>query len=619
MRESSFINQNKQKWQEAERMLDQSPKDPDQLNDLFIQVTDDLSYSRTFYPNRSVRAYLNGLAQKIFSAIYQKRKFKFTRIKDFALEELPLIIYETRRNFLIAFLVFLVAFIIGVVSSKMYPDFAETILGPDYIEMTKENIAKGDPMAVYKAKGRFAMSLAITMNNLWVSFLTFVLGIVYGVGTLFVLISNGVMVGAFQYFFIERGLFWESFLAIWTHGTIEISAIVIAGAAGITMGRGLAFPGTYSRLRSFQQSAKRGLKIMVGIMPLFVVAGFFEGYLTRQTETPDAIRLIFILGCLAFIFFYFWLYPRMVYRRRGRKPLKKAVLAPELDQTIRFREIKTSGTIFNDAFIFFRQHLRFAFLLALGFAIVYCALVFGLSAESPDYLFGFDAFVLPVLSELNSFFINPEIPFLPAINIPLLATFFALVFRKLLQAANPGESITPLWLLVFKALPGVCVLYLILWTNSWFTFFLFVGIAFFPFLWMFISMQEKRNSIQALGRVFELLGRSYTKTLALILVFLLIGTITLSILDSVFFSIYFDLVSWIADFSDEQLSNISAVLQTGSALFFLMTILGLIAIGYGILYFTLLEVQEAPGILRAIANIGKQNRIRGIEKEDTSL
>ncbi|MEO0339862.1 MAG: stage II sporulation protein M [Bacteroidota bacterium] len=619
MRESSFINQNKQKWREAERMLDQNPKDPDQLNDLFIQVTDDLSYSRTFYPNRSVRAYLNGLAQKIFSAIYQKRKFKFSQLKNFAFEELPLIIYETRRNFLIATLVFLVAFTIGVVSSRMYPDFAETILGADYIEMTKENIAKGDPMAVYKAKGRFAMSLAITMNNVWVSFLTFILGIVYGIGTLFVLISNGVMVGAFQYFFIERGLFWESFLAIWTHGTIEISAIVIAGAAGLTMGRGLAFPGTYSRLRSFQQSAKKGLKIMVGIIPLFILAGFFEGYLTRQTDTPDAIRFVFILGCLAFIFFYFWLYPRMVHRRMGNRPVKKAVLAPELDQKIQFRAIKTSGTIFNDAFIFFRQNLRYFLFLSLGFSLIYCAFVFGLSSESPDYLFLFNALFLPVLSELNSFFINPDMPLLPAINIPLFATFFALVSRKLLKAANPGEAITPLWLLVFKALPGVCVLYLIMWTNSWFTFFVFVGLAFFPFLWMFISMQEKKNSIQALARVFELLGRSYLKTLALILVFMLIGTIALSIIDTIFFSIYFDLVSWLADFSDEQLNNISVVLQVGSAIFFLLTILSLITIGFGILYFTLLEIQEAPGLLKAISSIGKQNRIRGLEKEDSSL
>ena len=76
---------------------------------------------------------------------------------------------------------------------------------------------------------------------------------------------------------IKKGLFVESFLTIWIHGTLEISAIIIAGAAGLTMGKGLVFPGTFRRIQAFQRSARRGLKIMVGIFPIFVVAGFIEG------------------------------------------------------------------------------------------------------------------------------------------------------------------------------------------------------------------------------------------------------------------------------------------------------------------------------------------------------
>jgi hypothetical protein len=74
MRETNFIEQNKAKWSEFEGVLDASNRDPDQLNDLFIQVTDDLSYSRSFYPNRSVRVYLNGLGQRTFGAIYKVRR-----------------------------------------------------------------------------------------------------------------------------------------------------------------------------------------------------------------------------------------------------------------------------------------------------------------------------------------------------------------------------------------------------------------------------------------------------------------------------------------------------------------------------------------------------------------
>ena len=71
MRETHFIKQNKDKWKEFERILEFKEKDPDKLNDLFVQITDDLSYSRTYYPNRSVRVYLNNLAQQIFYSIYK--------------------------------------------------------------------------------------------------------------------------------------------------------------------------------------------------------------------------------------------------------------------------------------------------------------------------------------------------------------------------------------------------------------------------------------------------------------------------------------------------------------------------------------------------------------------
>ena len=76
MRESRFIAQNKQKWQEAETLLDSESKDPEKLGNLFVQVIDDLSYSRTYYPNRSVRVYLNKIARQFFSIIYSQRKEK---------------------------------------------------------------------------------------------------------------------------------------------------------------------------------------------------------------------------------------------------------------------------------------------------------------------------------------------------------------------------------------------------------------------------------------------------------------------------------------------------------------------------------------------------------------
>ena len=276
MRETKFIDQNKEKWEELEETMESRYYQPEKLLQLFVQILDDLSFSRTFYPNRSVRVYLNSLAQKIFFTIYKNRKSPFKRFSSFWIEELPQLVYESRKEFLLSFLIFAFSSLIGVLSTQMDPDFPTLILGEDYINMTLENIDSGDPMAVYKAKGAFGMSLGITINNLFVACLTFALGATY-LGAIIILVRNGIMVGVFQYFFIQKGLFYESFLTIWIHGTLEISAIIIAGAAGLTMGKGLVFPGTFRRIQAFQKSARRGLKIMVGIFPIFVAAGFIEG------------------------------------------------------------------------------------------------------------------------------------------------------------------------------------------------------------------------------------------------------------------------------------------------------------------------------------------------------
>jgi uncharacterized membrane protein SpoIIM required for sporulation len=123
------------------------------------------------------------------------------------------------------------------------------------------------------------------------------------------------MVGCFQYLFYEEGLLWESALTIWIHGSLEIPAIIIAGAAGIAMGNGWLFPKTYRRIDSFRMGARRGLKIIVGTVPVFIIAGFLESYLTRHTDLPNALRLIFILLCFSFVIFYFVIYPRKIFHR----------------------------------------------------------------------------------------------------------------------------------------------------------------------------------------------------------------------------------------------------------------------------------------------------------------
>ncbi len=364
MRESHFIEQNKKKWYSLEQLLTQKKKDPNKLSKLFIQITDDLAYARTFYPNRSVRVYLNGLAQSLFVNIYKNKKEKGNRFIFFWKEELPALVFHCRKQLLVSFFIFTLAVGIGVLSSIHEPDFCRVILGDRYIEMTQENIESGDPMAVYKSANELNMFLGITINNLRVDILTFVMGVFTSLGTIMILLFNGIMLGAFQYFFYEQGLFQESFLTIWVHGTVEITTIIIAGGAGIVLGQGLLFPGTYTRLQSFQISARKGFKLIIGILPLTIFAGFVEGFLTRYTELPDAIRAAFIGMCFIYVLFYFVWYP---YRKAGRGfkiNVKNVQLRPSKPFSLSLNTYKDNGQILIDTFQFLKKYIQQILLLS---------------------------------------------------------------------------------------------------------------------------------------------------------------------------------------------------------------------------------------------------------------
>jgi len=124
------------------------------------------------------------------------------------------------------------------------------------------------------------------------------------------------MLGSFQYFFHTKSLLLLSMSGIWMHGTIEIFSIVIAGAAGIRMGNSILFPGTYSRLHALQKGALEGIKIVTGLIPFFIIAGFIESYLTRHYQL-NWLSLTVILSSVLFMAFYFFVYPLILRNRNA--------------------------------------------------------------------------------------------------------------------------------------------------------------------------------------------------------------------------------------------------------------------------------------------------------------
>ncbi|MEO0726374.1 MAG: stage II sporulation protein M [Bacteroidota bacterium] len=614
MRETQFIKQNQEKWSEFEETLKGEAKDADRLRNLLVQITDDLSYTRTFYPNRSVRVYLNSLAQKVFLQLYRNRRTPLGKLVTFWTDELPQEIYRARSAFRLAFFLFVLCFGIGVLSCAMDAEFAEVVLGDDYVEMTRANIESGDPMAVYKEKGAFSMFLGITFNNLYVAFLAFTMGVFFGVGSIVILVSNAIMVGCFQYFFIKEGLFWDSFLTIWIHGTLEISAIVIATAAGITMGHGPAFPGTYTRLQAFQQSARRGAKIMLGTTPLFIIAGFLEGFMTRQTDTPDLIRGAFILICLLFVIVYFVWYPWFYHKMGFHNQKVDTQRLPE-DQTYELQtgRIKTSGEIFSEIFVLFRKHSRAMLLAIFGGALAYCLVIFNLSDVSTEELLPFNTeswifnpynFVLLFAARDG----NWLIPLAGTLMLYLVSVqAFRAIDRELEQTI---DRLAYLRLFFGLLLVVLCVCFLSWWLLAIIAFILPLALLF-----TYVSYRDRIYVFKGIQRVFFLMKGAYWRTVGMSLLLLVLGLTLFSIVNTVVAHLLFQLINWLVyaeqAILDEWSLRMNTFLLASIASFIWM----LLFLGTGLLYYTLREINEGTDLRKKLAAIGQGRRIRGLERE----
>ncbi|MEJ7739126.1 MAG: stage II sporulation protein M [Chitinophagaceae bacterium] len=308
MREAQFLKQNAEKWKQYEQDVHKST-DPDLFADRFAEITDDLSYSKTFYADSNITRYLNGLASLFHQKIYKNKKEKSGRIWNFWQFELPYLFRQYHRHLLYSFLFFAVFTFLGVISAKYDDSFLRLILGDGYVNMTNENIEKGDPFGVYKQQGQVFMFLQIAFNNIRVAFIAFALGTFFSLGTVLLLMHNGLMLGSFEYYFFAKGLGLQSILVVFIHGTLEISAIVIAGCSGLVLGNSILFPKTFSRWESVARGGRNGVKIVFGLVPIFLAAAFLESFVTRYTAMPMWMSGSILLLSLAFIIWYFVIYP----------------------------------------------------------------------------------------------------------------------------------------------------------------------------------------------------------------------------------------------------------------------------------------------------------------------
>ncbi|MDP4263102.1 MAG: stage II sporulation protein M [Bacteroidota bacterium] len=306
MREALFIKKNRDRWLKNQAM---PAEDADDMAKDFTQLVDDLAYAKTFYPSSKVTQFINAEASKIYLSIYKNRKEESNRLVTFWKYDLPLTVHKHHVTILFSFIVFIIFFSIGFFVSRQDESVASTLLPPGYIDVTQEYIDKKNPFGIYESGNPLLSWIWIMINNIIVALRSFASGILCGIPAINDLVKFGLQVGAFDEIFAARGFGTQFFLVVFVHGTLEITAYIITGAAGIVMGKSFLFPGTIKRLSALKQGAKDGVKLMIGLLPVFMLAAFFEGLFTRLYNDISWLTTAIVSLSVLFVIWYFIIYP----------------------------------------------------------------------------------------------------------------------------------------------------------------------------------------------------------------------------------------------------------------------------------------------------------------------
>lgn len=315
MREAAFIRKNRAKWKDYEAVATElGNTSADRLLDIYNDVVADLAYCRTHYPNSGLTNYLNSLSLTFHNEIHKGRAALWATVRTFFTDEMPRLVYKARRAMLLSLVISVVAVLIGVYSAWRDPDYVKMVMGTGYVDMTISNIEQGYASGVYNSETPIKMFLEILWNNASVSLLVFAVGVFTSIASAAMLVYNLLSLGALGVLLFRYDALADFSVALWFHGTLEISAIVIMAGAGIHMGNGWLFPGTYGRLRSFVNASREGMMIVMGTMPMIFVAAMVEGFLTRHAQHHTTVVMLFIALSLAYIIYYYIYLPWRVRR-----------------------------------------------------------------------------------------------------------------------------------------------------------------------------------------------------------------------------------------------------------------------------------------------------------------
>lgn len=266
---------------------------------LYRQTASDLATIREDPSSRSLAHYLNQLLGRAHNLIYMGRRSRPSGIIKFYRETFPQVFHETFAYTMTACAIFWALAAAGAMLAVVNPAFQRYLLGAGMMETIEKRQMWTHSIVTIKPLA----SSAIMTNNLSVSFTTFALGITAGIGTVFELMFNGLLIGVVGAACWEAGMSQQLWSFVAPHGVIELPAIFIAGGGGLLIAKGLLFPGTLPRRASLVREGGRAVRLVLGIIPMLIVAGTIEGFVS-PSELPIPLKYGVAAGMFCLLLLY---------------------------------------------------------------------------------------------------------------------------------------------------------------------------------------------------------------------------------------------------------------------------------------------------------------------------
>jgi uncharacterized membrane protein SpoIIM required for sporulation len=296
-----WLEKRKPYWARLEELVQRSKRgvsalshrELQELGLLYRQTASDLAEVREDASTRQLAAYLNELLGRGHNLIYMGQKPKVNAMVSFYRDTYPRIFRETLPLTLLAVAIFAVTAVATWVLTIHDPAFAHRVVGPHMMETIEQRKMWTDSIVGIKPLA----SSGIMTNNLTVAFTTFAFGITAGIGTIYMMILNGLLIGVIGAATWRAGMALQLWSFVAPHGVLELPAIFIAGGAGLEIARGMLFPGLLPRKVSLAHAGGRAGRLLLGTIPLLVVAGVIEGFFS-PSGAPKAMK--FTLAAVLF-------------------------------------------------------------------------------------------------------------------------------------------------------------------------------------------------------------------------------------------------------------------------------------------------------------------------------